>query len=200
LVSDAKTSTFGRNLRYFAQMRLQPGSPAPVFKKNDLRGDVLDLEEMLKHKPVWLGFFRFAMCPLCNLRVHQMVGEWKRFEPLCSFIAVFQSPSNAFEGFITKHTPPFYVVADPELAMFTPYALENSLLKAVFHPKGMVDGLKASKAGFSGSPSDPKHGAALRIPGDFIIGRDGTLRVARYGSFVSDSIPFDEAEAALKAV
>ena len=181
-------------------MRLEPGTPAPPFVKHDLRGDVLDLGAMLKEKPVWLGFFRFALCPLCNLRVHQMVGEWGRFQERCHFIAVFQSPASAFEGFLTKHTPPFYVVADPELDLFTSYALEKSFVKAVLHPKGLADGLKAQQAGFSGSPRDPKHGAALRIPADFIIAKDGTLAVARYGGFVSDSIPFDDADAALRAL
>lgn len=181
-------------------MRLTIGTPAPTFVKNDLRGDVLDLQAMLKEKPVWIGFFRFAACPLCNLRVHQMVGEWKRFEPLCQFIGVFQSPGSAFEGFLSKHTPPFWVVSDPELELFNGYAIENSLLKAVFHPQGLKDGLAAQKAGFSSSLSDPKHGASLRIPADFIVARDGTLAAARYGGFVSDSMPFDEAEATLKAL
>ena len=179
-------------------MRLSPGAVAPPFVKKDLRNDHVDLTALLKEKPVWLGFFRFALCPLCNLRVHQMVGEHPKFKELCTFIAVFQSPPEAFEGFITKHSPPFFVITDPELEMYQGYGIEKSLLKAVFHPKGLADGLKAQKAGFSGKPSDPKHGAALTIPADFIIKQDGTLAVARYGGFVSDSIPFAEAEAALK--
>jgi peroxiredoxin Q/BCP len=162
-----------RYLVVMSTQRLESGQPAPTFSKTDLRGDKVDLPELLKTKPVWVGFFRFALCPLCNLRVHQMVGSWKRFEPLCHFVGVFQSPPEAFEGFITKHSPPFYVVTDPELEMFSTYAIENSLLKAVFHPKGLADGLKAQREGFSGKPTDPKHGASLRIPADFIIGRNG---------------------------
>lgn len=181
-------------------MKLLPGAVAPLFVKHDLRGDVVDMKELLQKKPVWLGFFRFALCPLCNLRVHQMVSEHPRFADRCTFVAVFQSPPEAFEGFITKHTPPFFVVTDPQLELFNGYGIENSFVKAVLHPKGLRDGFKAQAAGFSGKPTDPKHGASLRIPADFIVKKDGTLAVARYGGFVSDSLPFEEADAALKAL
>jgi thioredoxin-dependent peroxiredoxin len=180
--------------------RLEAGQDAPTFSKTDLRGDKVDLPELLKSKPVWLGFFRFALCPLCNLRVHQMVGTWKRYEPLCHFVAVFQSPPEAFEGFITKHSPPFFVITDPQLEMYSTYAIEKSLLKAVFHPKNIGPNIQAMKEGWPSKPTDPKHGAALRIPADFIIARTGKLAAARYGGFVSDSMPFDEAENVLKGI
>lgn len=177
-------------------MRLSPGTLAPTFQKNDVRGDALDLAEMLRSKPVWIGFFRFASCPLCNLRVHQMVGEFERFRQKCTFVAVFQSPANAFGAFLTKHTPPFPVIADPEMDLFRTYGVENSFVKAVLDPRGIPAGIRAMRAGFHNTP-DPKHGAALRIPADFIIEPSGALKVARYGAFVSDSIPFDDAEKAL---
>ncbi len=181
-------------------MKLSTGAVAPLFTKTDLRGDVVDMKALLAKKPVWLGFFRFALCPLCNLRVHQMVSEHGRFADRCTFVAVFQSPPEAFEGFITKHTPPFFVITDPELELFNGYGIEKSFVKALLRVQGMKDGFKAQAAGFSGKPTDPKHGASLRIPADFIVKQDGTLAVARYGDFVSDSIPFDDADAALKAL
>jgi len=173
-----------------------------MFTKNDVRGDVIDLPTLSRNKPaLWLGFFRYALCPLCNLRVHQMVGAWPRFEGLCTFVAVFQSPASAFEGFITKHTPPFPVVADPEMDLFKSYGIESSLLKAVFHPKAMGKALEASRAGYGGKPTDPHHGAGLKIPADFIVDpTTGKLRVARYGNYLGDSIPFDDAEVVLKAL
>jgi peroxiredoxin Q/BCP len=181
-------------------MRLTPGTPAPRFTKSDVRGDVLDMPSLIKEKPLWLGFFRYALCPLCNLRVHQMVGEWDRFKDRCHFIAIFQSPPDAFDTFLTEHTPPFGVIADPKLDLFASYALEKSFVGAVLHPKGFADGMKAMKAGFPSKLSDPHHGAALRIPGDFIIDKKGNLAVARYGGFISDSIPFDEADNVLSAL
>jgi len=63
----------------------------------------------------------------------------------------------------------------------------------------MGEALKASRAGFSGKPTDPHHGAGLKIPADFIVDpASGNLKVARYGKYLGDSIPFDDAEAALK--
>lgn len=178
-------------------MRLTPGIPAPHFHVADVRGLVVDLSAW-RGSIVWLGFFRFALCPLCNLRVHQMVGEWKRFEGRCHFIGVFQSPLERLKNFMSVHNPPFPVVADPKLALFKAYRVEEGIL-AMLHPAVMRDMVKAKKAGhpLGMGPSTPKDGAALRVPADFIIAPDGSLKTTRYGSHVGDSIPFDEAHAAI---
>lgn len=169
-------------------MRLAVGEPAPSFSVTDLRGDRIALTS-LQDKPVWLAFFRFASCPLCNLRVHEMLAQWPRFARRCHFVSVFQSPRERFEGFLAKHQPPFPVIADPELTLFTAYRVENSL-KAALSFDVMSQSMKAARLGMP-LGLGPKDGAALRVPADFVIGEDGRLTLAHYGATVADSVRFD---------
>jgi len=173
-------------------VRLNVGESAPIFSKVDLRGEVVDLGAT-KGKPVWIGFFRFATCPLCNLRVHQMISAWPRFEKRCRYVAVFQSPPERFEGFLTKHSPPFPVIADPAMELFKAYKLENSLLAAL-KPQVIAKTIEAKRLGFPVGALSPKDGAALRVPGDFIVGTDGKLKLAFYGTTVAESVPLDVAD------
>ncbi len=170
-------------------MRLTVGSKAPPLSRVDLRGDHVDLKAW-SDKPIWVGFFRFASCPLCNLRVHQMIRQWPRFEKSCHYVAVFQSPASRFEGFLTKHSPPFPVIADPELELFSAFGVENSLAKALSLDV-VTRTVDAMKMGFPLGALGPKDGAALRVPADFVIDPTGAITMAFYRSNVSESVPFD---------
>jgi peroxiredoxin len=176
-------------------MRLKVGDTAPSISVTGLRDEQIDTTHW-NDKPVWVGFFRFASCPLCNLRVHQMIGSWPRYSPHCHYVAVFQSPAERFEGFLTKHSPPFPVVADPEMDLFRRFGVESSVMKAM-SPDVLTRTAEAMKQGFALGPLSPKDGAAFRVPADFIIGTDGTLTMVHYGANVSESVPFAVVDKAL---
>jgi thioredoxin-dependent peroxiredoxin len=175
-------------------MRLSPGTTVPEFVVDTLDGSRFDLAA-LRGQPVWLAFFRFATCPLCNLRIHQMKAVWPRYAGRVGFLGVFQSPKSRFEGTTLKEVP-FTIAADPELHLYQRFGLEKSVLGLV-HPKVAVAGMEALRAGIPMQATGPKDGGALRVPGDFLIDRHGTLQVARYGAHISDHIPFDDVDAFL---
>lgn len=178
-------------------MRLSPGNDAPEFSTKSLRGDPIQLSA-LKSKPVWLAFFRFASCPLCNLRVHQIVGEWSRFsERDVTVLGVFQSPPKKLEEYVAKQNPPFTLIADPEMDLYRLYGVEASAkgLLSADVPKGMVGAAKV------GLPLvRPWQGPATRIPADFLIDRDGKVHTAFYGTNIAEHIPFEDVERFLDAV
>src|SRR6185437_10559503 len=75
-----------------AMARIADGEPARAFRTMDIAGNVVDLAGY-PGKHVLLSFFRFASCPFCNLRVHQLIERY----PAChdagmAMIAVFESP------------------------------------------------------------------------------------------------------------
>ena len=145
--------------------------------------------------PLWVGFFRFASCPLCNLRIHTMIGDWDRWQHRCTYVAVFQSPAERFTEFMRKQQPPFSVIADPELELFRAFNIESSIGAALKVPV-IAETVRAKMAGCPVGALSAKDGAAFRVPADFII-NNGTITTAFYGSNVAESIPFDEADAAL---
>ncbi len=173
-------------------MRLTTRTPAPGLVIDTLDGGRFDLAAQ-RTLPVWLAFFRFATCPLCNLRIHQMKAVWSRYKDRVAFIGIFQSPKERFTG---EERFPFPVAADPDLVAFHAYGLEKSVLGAL-HPKAVLDTVEALRTGIPMQLVSPKDGAALRVPADFLIDRQGILEVARYGSHISDHIPFEEIDAFL---
>lgn len=184
-----------RCVRYVGNMRIAAGSPAPSFRRQDLLGATVDSAAVTG--PLWVGFFRFASCPLCNLRIHTMIGEWERWQHRCTYVAVFQSPAERFAEFMRKQQPPFSVIADPELELFRAFGVESSVAAALKLPV-ITETVRARMAGFPVT-AGPKDGAAFRVPADFIIHR-GVVATAFYGSNVAESIPFEDADAALKSI
>ncbi|HET9959467.1 MAG TPA: redoxin domain-containing protein [Polyangiaceae bacterium] len=167
-------------------MRLVPGLRAPSFVIKALTGQTYTLEQ-LRGELVWLAFFRFATCPLCNLRVHQLVDEWERtFAGKIHLFAIFQSPKERFTNYVSKYEPPFELVSDVELALYQQFGVETRI-SATLHPKVATTLLEARRADiplFDG----PKDGGSFRVPADFLIDRNGVLRVCRYGEHLADSI------------
>jgi thioredoxin-dependent peroxiredoxin len=170
--------------------RLTVGQQAPDFSAALLDGTNLSLSQ-LRGKPVWLAFFRYAACPLCNLRVHQLTSVWPTIFAKRDFVmlAVFQSQPVKLERLVERHTPPFKIVCDPQLELYTTYQLERSM-KGIMGKdvrKGMVEAYKA------GIPViqmwDPP---ADRVPADFLIDRDGMIRSAFYGENIAQHIPFED--------
>ena len=93
-------------------MRRQPGDAAGHFRLAALDGSMFHLSS-LAGKPYLLSFFRFASCPFCNLRMHELV---KRFDELggdFTVVAVFDSPLDNLREHAERHHTPFPVLADP---------------------------------------------------------------------------------------
>ena len=174
---------------------LPAGAPAPDFTIQTLRGADVSLGA-LRGTPVWLAFFRFAACPLCNFRVHSMVERWGRFQGRdFRTLAIFQSSPDRLEEFVAKQAPEFDLVADPEMRLYGLYDLGTSWLAAM-KPRAIATLPKARKAGFRSGPVD---GPANRVPGDYLIDRRGSIAQVYEGRSIADHIPLDMVEAFLDA-
>jgi peroxiredoxin len=171
-------------------MRLEKGSRAPDCGATSLRGESIRLSAEWSQGPLWLAFFRFAACPLCNLRVHEMIEQWSRFDGKLRLIAVFQSPASRLEEFVATQDPPFTLIADPEMALYAEYAVEVSFMKALSAQVARRT-VQAKRKGFRVIP--PMDGPTFRVPADFLIER-GFVKVAHYGKNLSDHIPFETVE------
>ena len=113
-------------LTYEGIMRLSQGSKAPDFEARDWNGKTIRLSAVPGKR--WLAFFRYASCPLCNLRVHQIVGKHEELtRGSLSVVAVFQSPSESIARNVGKQAPPFPIIADPDERLYALYGLETSL-------------------------------------------------------------------------
>lgn len=175
-------------------MRLTSGTVAPDFVLADSNGDKLRLSEMTG-TPVWLAFFRYAGCPLCNLRVRDIAQRHAQLTKAgLKILAVFQSPPESIASHVGRQEPPFPILADPDESVYEQYGLETSWAR-IATPRSTLRSLQAARHGFL--PGLNQEGSVARIPADFLIDADGVIHTAFYGEDISDHISFDEVEAFL---
>jgi thioredoxin-dependent peroxiredoxin len=171
-------------------MRLKAGQDAPDFHTETWQGEAIRLADWEGQK-LWLAFFRYASCPLCNMRVHRMR---QRFEELSQaglrIISVFQSPVERIRNHVGAQQPPFELVADPELDLYELYGVETSLT-GFLDPRNLKPLREGIAMGYSLGKMD---GPKTRVPADFLIDTDQTIHTAFYGDLVSDHIDFARVE------
>lgn len=57
-------------------MTVQAGDRALPLRLTAINGEEFDIAS-LAGRPYMLSFFRFASCPFCNMRVHELVKDRK---------------------------------------------------------------------------------------------------------------------------
>ena len=131
-------------------MKLTTDIKAPVFKLTDIYGRIVDLEEY-SNKKVFIGFFRHAGCPFCNIRVHALMKVYEELKAKgLEMIFFFESKGNVLlRSSFHQQISPIPLIADPEKKIYSAYGLENSAYKsAVSHITTFVQtAFKASSLG-----------------------------------------------------
>lgn len=174
-------------------MRLHPGTLAPDFTANAYLHDPITLSSQ-RGKKIWLAFFRYAGCPLCNLRVHQMIQHYAGWQARgLQIISVFQAPVDEVAANVGQQNAPFPIVCDPDEKLYALYGLESSL-SGYLSPKNLPLAAEAIKAGFL---PGAMHGTKTRLPADFLIDEQGQIVDTFYAGHIGEHIPFERIEAFL---
>jgi thioredoxin-dependent peroxiredoxin len=174
-------------------MSLSKGQKAPIFKVNDIWGNEIDLQNT-KGQTTLLSFFRFADCPMCNMRV----GEIMRNKQLLTdknirVIAIFESPTESIKASIVdRHRFDFTIISDPSKTLYKRYEVQPSWWKMMKSMgfAGMKKMIQAKKQGFNlmGNIDGEMH----QIPADFLIDKNGIITVAYYGNDIADHLALEE--------
>lgn len=180
-------------------MRLAPGTAAPDFAVQDLDGREHTLAGY-RGGPLLLQFYRFAACPMCDLRLHDFAREYPGLEERgVRVLAFFHSSPERLRRHFRKRALPFPIVGDPGEQVYRRYGVERSwarLLLSAARPRFYLDWVRSMRHGFWG-------GADLRMetmPADFLIDAAGTVRLAHYGADIGDHLPAERVHAALAAL
>ena len=175
-------------------MRIVTGTLAPDFTATVYAREPLTLSD-LRGQKVWLAFFRYAGCPLCNLRVHQMIQRYDGWEKQgLKIVAVFQAPVEEVASNVGEQNAPFPIVCDPDENLYRLYGLEASL-GGYLSPKNLPLMAEALKEGFL---PRTMHGTKTRLPADFLIDATGKIVETFYAETIGDHIPFERIDAFLK--
>lgn len=174
-------------------MRRQSGEKVTNIILPSLDGGMFKLDS-LNGKRFMLSFLRFASCPFCNLRVHELVKRFDEFGEGFTIVAVFDSSLENLRQHAEKHHAPFSILADEKNTFYRAYGIEHSLA-GVF--KGMLIRMPALlRAMFvQGYLPWVVKGSLTTMPADFLVDENGVIRTVYYGKDEGDHLPFDAVKA-----
>jgi thioredoxin-dependent peroxiredoxin len=171
-------------------MRLTTGDIAPSFEAVDLAGENFALDQPRRRR-VLLSFLRYASCPMCLLRIDELVRAKARLETEdIDVVVVLHSPRKRILQHVRRELP-FRVIPDADRRLYRLYRVETSwprLLVSVLRPSFYARWIVATWRGYLGGAVD---GEFARLPADFLIAGDGTIMLAHYGSAVGDHVDLE---------
>lgn len=165
-------------------MRLSIGNAAPPFEAYDLDGERL----ALGGRRVLLSFLRYASCPMCLLRIDELMRAAPSLQTAgIEVVVVLHSPRERILGHVHRSLP-LRIVADPGRRLYRLYGVESSwrrLLWSTLQPTFYTRWAAATMRGYFGGAID---GEFARMPADFLISPDGRIERAHYGAAIGDHI------------
>ena len=168
-------------------MRIKEGQKAKDFAVTDIYGNEISLKDY-KEKKLLLSFFRYASCPLCNLRINQLATNSPSWNSKgLEILAFFESPKESILKYVGKQKVPFPIIADPDRIVYKLYGVEKSLFGYVL---GGIS-LKMLKALLMGYKIEGVEGQKTLLPADFLID-NLTVKRAYYSKRISDHLPIKE--------
>lgn len=157
-----------------------PAADGTDFRLDDIAG-----------KRFLLSFFRFAACPFCNLRVHELATRFEEFGGNFTVVAIFDSSPENLRRHARRHHAPFPILADEQNIYYRRFGVERSLagtLKgAAVHLPSVLNALFAK-----GYWPTSFGGALTTMPANFLVDETGIIRVAHYGRDEGDHLPFEQ--------
>ncbi len=173
-------------------MRLQNNTPAPLFETTDVFGVPFSLSAHNKGNKVFLVFMRFAGCPVCHFRVHQLVKNADRFKKKnIKVVLVYESSKSTMTEYLHGEKLPFTFITDPENKIYKLYAVETSfgkLISSIF--KGMVNKAASGRKLFKKKIVDD--GKVTRMNAEFLIDETGKLTKVHYAEFLGDDLAIND--------
>lgn len=173
--------------------RLTAGMAAPAFGVRDTFGKPIRMDDY-RGERLMLSFYRYASCPLCNLRIHELLGHWSDWHSRgLQMIAVFESPAAHVRHYLNRHDAPFPIVPDPGRALYKAYGVQGSLAGFLRAWTGHLPTLFNAVVRRKFLPGR-MDGDWTMLPADFLIGPDLRVADAFYGHHIGDHIPIARIE------
>lgn len=177
--------------------RIRPGEMAKPFSLPGIDGSRVDMDS-LRGKRALISFMRFAACPFCNLRVHQLVTRYPELGTNFAAVVIFDSPLEHLRKSTEGHQAPFPILADESNVAYKAYQIEHSRAGVL---KGMLFRMPSLLKAMliHGYFPTSFQGSLTTMPADFLVDEFGVVQKAYYGNDEGDHLPFEEIKAFAKA-
>lgn len=161
---------------------------APSFQLTDIFGRTINLQDY-KGKRVFIGFFRHAGCPFCNLRVHLLQKHYPELKNKnLEMIFFFESKERVLlPSMFHKEVSPIPLIADPEKVWYQTYGIESSAAKSMkSHLTSFIQ--TTIKTKMKGLPVHMMaDGESINtIPAEFLLDENLVIRKIHYARGLND--------------
>lgn len=144
----------------------------------------------IQNKKILITFYRFASCPLCNLRINEIVKRYQEFGKDFTIVAIFNSPIENLKRYTKKHKAPFEILADEKFEYFKKYNVKRSLIK--FFISQLKRFVAINKAMLKGFIPWTFNGYIDILPVDVLINQSGVVENVKYGTDIGDHMPLND--------
>lgn len=174
-------------------MRRTPGEKVTNIILPALDGGMFKLDS-IKGRRFMLSFLRFASCPFCNLRMHELAKRFNEFGEGFTIVAIFDSSLENLQKHAEKHQAPFPILADEKNIFYQAFGIEHSVV-GMF--KGMLTRMPSLLRAMLVKGYLPLviKGSLTTMPADFLVDENGVIQTAYYGKDEGDHLPFERVKA-----
>ncbi|MGL4373350.1 MAG: redoxin domain-containing protein [Turicibacter sp.] len=172
-------------------MQVSVGMNAKEFEREDILGESISLDANRGHY-VLLSFYRYAACPLSNLRIHELMANFDLLSLYgIALIGVFQSPAERIIETVLKQEVKFPLIADSEQELYRLYGVQSST-------SGFFKGVAKRQSKFYEAIKQNKfllgriEGDYKTLPADILIDPDGIVVRVHYGEDIGDFMPLED--------
>ncbi len=162
---------------------LHVNDTAPKISTTDIFNTPVNLENY-RGKKVLITFFRFSLCPFCNLRLHTLIKEYD--EMGIEMIAFFESSQENMLKHLTHHKAPFSLISDKKSQFYHAYQINKSFFGMI---KGMLTRpLEMMRGVYYGKFPFTIDGSMQRMPAEFLLDENGIIKLAYYAKDEGDHL------------
>ena len=171
--------------------KINVGDTAPTFTVKDIYEKEITIPSNSK---TLLFFMRYAGCPICNLRMQELIeNQSQQKDKGYQLIVVYQSSDSTLREYLKNENLTMTIIGDPNRKLYKKYGVEPSFW-ITFSSAFKRNTYKNKRDGerLYGSIKPKRDGSLMGIPADFIISENGLILRAYYGQSISDHLPLKE--------
>ncbi len=173
--------------------QIQVGAKVAELNLPNIDGSRFSIDQVAGRR-YWLSFFRFASCPFCNLRVHNLIKHLPEWGDNFTVVGIFDASLEELQSSAEKHHAPFPILADQENHYYRRFRVPRSWLGVI---KGIVGRFHTAIYAMFVKGYFPLKvsGHLATMPLNLLVDEQGVVQYVHSGRDEGDHIPLDQLKA-----